>query len=196
MKNEEGTSFSHGPKTVLQRPELAVLIGAIAAEWSLVEFHHAELYALLIGSRLPAIPFDDRKSMASISLIPPSAPIFAPLDDLAIQIFERIPPVQQRIKLVEDLADRQLAQHADALAKLKNVIHDKILKTSTRRNDIVHGLWGVASAYPNELLLIEPFKPKMVYGKSDFQEVLDRIGKLATLIGAFNADLVSLLGKS
>ena len=45
---KSGIPISQGPRIILKRPELAALLGAIAAEWSLLESHVMNLYAYLI----------------------------------------------------------------------------------------------------------------------------------------------------
>jgi hypothetical protein len=46
-------SYFFGPRTILDRPKLAALLGNVAAEWSVLEMHIARLYRILSARRLP-----------------------------------------------------------------------------------------------------------------------------------------------
>jgi hypothetical protein len=115
------------------------------------------LYAYLMGRYLPQIP----------GFTPPLHPV-------ALQVFDTLETQRLRIELLTKLA-KWIVKDEALLNELNTVIVPSIKKASKLRNTLVHANWGVASQYPNGLVLMPTFGHQMVYEEADFNEAIDRI---------------------
>lgn len=83
-----GESVSHGPRTLLQRPELAALIGCACADWAYIESSLTMFYGHLMGVYLPKQPEFE-----------------PPLHPVALQILDELQSIHAKVNLVKKLVD-------------------------------------------------------------------------------------------
>lgn len=134
-KDHEGRGeVAYGPNSVRKRAELAVWIAAIAAVWALIEWELVLIYGYLMGKSLP------RVGMTKLPMLHP----------VALQVFEAVHGLNNRIDLLQRLAKRE-ATDAER-AEIKQLT-EKVRAAAGDRNKIVHGLWGVCSSCPDDLIL-------------------------------------------
>lgn len=151
-----GSTVQSGPDIVLERPELALAIGNVCANWNLIDHKLMVLYALLMGDYLPKAP----------GFSPPTHPV-------AYQVFDALNAFNPRVDLLEKL----LAWCAsDAEVKhFREVIRPGLRKRFAERSVVAHGIWGTCDAYPDALILAPTYGDRMIWKKSDFQDVSGRI---------------------
>lgn len=153
-----GKSYTYGPRMLLQRPNLAAMIGCVCAEWAYVENSLVMFYAHLMGVYLPGHP----------EFEPPSHPV-------AFQVLEELQSINAKVNLVKKLADwiiKNEAQKADVLAVL-----EKLKKSGVGRNLVAHGVWGICESEPDALVLIPIFGQVQIYKIRDFELILEKIQK-------------------
>ncbi len=151
-----GEPVSHGPRTLLQRPELAALIGCACADWAYIESSLTMFYGHLMGVYLP-----------KYSEFEPS---FHPV---ALQVLDELQSIHAKVNLVKKLADwvvKDAAQKKDVLSVL-----EKLRKSGEGRNLVAHGVWGVCESEPEALILLPTFGHQMIYKKRDFELILEKI---------------------
>lgn len=151
-----GESVSYGPRTLLQRPELAALIGCACADWAYIESSLIWFYGLLMGVYLPEHP----------EFEPPTHPV-------ARQVLDELQSIHAKVNLVKRLADwviKDEAQKKNALSVL-----DKLRKAGEGRNLVAHGVWGICESEPEALILIPTFGHQIIYKKRDFELILEKI---------------------
>ena len=153
---KEGISVFSGPSVILQRPELAALIGCVCADWAYIENSLIGLYGTLMGVYLPQPPGYE-----------------PPLHPVARQVLSEVQSIRSRISLVKKLAEwvvTDLTLKKDMLEAL-----DRLSKAAAGRNLVAHGLWGISDAEPDALILIPSFGHQMVYKKFDFDAIRENI---------------------
>lgn len=174
----QGISIKSGPRHVLQRPALAALLGNMVAEWGLMENRLIHFYAYLMGRYLPR----------------PDPGFAAPIHPVALQVFEEVDTVHKRLVLIERLFKWVVKDQALA-GELADVIRT-VREASGRRNDYVHGHWGIADEYPDALILSPVFGRTMAYKEADFNEVIDLIVSARSTLGVFEAKTRQALDKA
>jgi hypothetical protein len=152
-----GTSVTSGARQVLQRPSLASLLGAVAAEWTSLESRVMQLYALLMGDYLPEIPG-----------------LGTPWHPVAFQVFDTLETQRLRLALLRKLA-KWVINEPVLLKELDEVVLESIKKAAKLRNTLIHGQWGIATEYPDALILLPTFGHQLAYHESDFNEGIDKI---------------------
>lgn len=167
LKTDDG--ILHGPRVLLQRPELAALIGCICADWAYVEDSLAAFYGHLMGVYLPEYP----------GFEPPSHPV-------ALQVMDELQSVHAKVSLVKKLAGWIIK---DENLKLETFsVLDKLRKAGEGRNMVAHGVWGICKTEPDALILISRVKGELVYKKQDFERVLEGIHKARSALGRVHND--------
>lgn len=172
-----GTSVHSGGRQVLQRPSLAALLGAVAAEWASLESWVMHLYGFLMGVYLPRVP----------GFEPPIHPV-------ALQVFDTLETQRLRLELLRKLAN-WVIKDADLLSELDEVVLDSLRKAAKLRNTLVHGQWGIATEYPNALILLPTFGHQLAYQESDFNEAIDKIIDAKKAVGSFHNKALEHLEK-
>lgn len=162
----KGDGVGYGPDTVLERPELAMQIANVSANWVLIESDIAWLYALLLGMDLPKDKGD----------LPRSHPI-------AFQIFEALNSVQARLDLLGRLCKTRAAKTESEY--FETTLKGEISKCFTLRSVVAHGLWGTDSKYPDALILVGGSSGSFVYKKHDFETISKRILELDKTLKRF-----------
>lgn len=152
---------------VLQRHALAALLGAVTAEWALLEGHVMHLYAYLMGVYLPRSPGYE----------PPIHPV-------ALQVFDTLETLRLRMNLLRKLGSWVLKSEA-LERELNETVIGSIERASKMRNSMLHAKWGIAPEYPDALILLPTFGHPMVYSEGDFQEAIDRIAEARSQLGQF-----------
>jgi hypothetical protein len=112
-----------------------------------------------MGTRLP------RKSARGI-----------PYDDLAHLVFYSVRPLESKVKLINELAERAITDPG-LLKRIKEVMQGVKRTNSTHRSKLLHAKWGVSEDHPDALILFPPqgVKEPLLYAESDFNESLKRI---------------------
>lgn len=156
---------------VLQRPECAALIGAIAVEWVHMETVLARIYSYLVNGVNPfGRDLGEVIAAESFDLVP------------SLQVKRTILLAAARRRFDNDLVDRfagLLKQYQEA---------------ATKRNDIIHGTWLLSDEYPDKLIWSKPitqFAKARVYGVVDFKAILESIEQVAKQFDALFRDEMS-----
>lgn len=152
-----------GAPPTVQRPQLAMALGVFVAEWSTVEMMMAHLFATLIH-------IDGRVSTG---------------------ILDRVLSTQQKIAILKFTTQQTVPdEHArtPVMAALGSV-----QRLSSKRNDLVHGKWGISEAYPEHLIwtknTFEPDVPHLMYNAPDFERL---IGKVVTVRNDLHVAIMAL----
>lgn len=152
-----GISVRSGPRTLLQRPQLAALLGVVASEWAFLENRITHLYAYLMGTYLPRTPG-----------------YHSPTHPVALQVFDTLETQRLRSDLLRKLT-KWVVKDPNLITMLGDKVLPAVQKSAKLRNTLVHGHWGVSDEYPDELILMPTFGKKLVYGEADFEEAVTRI---------------------
>lgn len=158
------------PISVAERPHLAVFIGAIAGAWSYVEATLSNQYAMLL--------FAKRSTQDGGEWI-------------AMEAFENITLFRQKRDMLMSAARaRQVSK--DTLRRYGSALRD-LQETALKRNNVVHGRWGTATDFPDDLIWqrhILDAPGALRYTSDDFKEILDRIlRELGELDALFTAEI-------
>lgn len=178
----DGIVLNVGARVILDRPKLAALLGAVTNEWSMLEGDVMDLYALLMGAYLPKW-----KSPLRQRLDPPKHAV-------AVQVFDTLENLPNRLKLLEKLAEWTLKKDQSLLSELKPITK-LIQKTSRRRSKLVHAVWATADEYPDALIWLSPFERRLAYEASDFNETIDFIIGTIDVVTKFKVKVIAFLGK-
>ena len=149
-------SWNPSAGAVLQRPEHAMLIAAIAAEWTQVEDAMINLLGGAYGR----------------TLFNADGPRDVEHHPVARAAMEAAETIRARIKLL-DLSLAVLVA-GTLVEPIWLDIRDRLQKRARERNRIVHGRWGIEANEPDDLVL----RSKDGYSRwtvQDFQDVLARI---------------------
>jgi hypothetical protein len=165
---KSGVSVQYGPRMILQRPALAALLGAIAAEWAVLENKVIFLYVYLMGGYLPRVE----------GFEPPVHP-------LALQVFDTLETTHHRLELLRKLAEWVLKDES-LIVELRETVFVSVRSAAKVRNTAVHSLWGIAPEYPDALIYMPVFGHQLAYAESDFQQAIDRIVEAHQLVGRFD----------
>jgi hypothetical protein len=168
-----GTKWHIGTQSVLERPELAKHIGSICGACTVLEYKVAELYSLILGSRI--------KSSAGNPII----------DELGFHIFSALPALKQRLDLLEKAIHLVLEPFPAEIEKFK-LLKKQIRRATEHRNDVVHGLWAFSPDYPDALILRDHSKRKHVYVDSDFKQTFVEIENAVIAVSEFHVNLSKL----
>ncbi|MGH8591923.1 MAG: hypothetical protein ACREXX_22195 [Gammaproteobacteria bacterium] len=133
-QTKTGISVEYRPRVILERSELAALLGAVAAEWSRLEHDLTFLYANLMGNYLPSIE----------GFVPPIHPV-------ALQVFDTLETQYQRLQLLRKLAT-WVVKDESLQSELENTVLPEICAAGKLRNTLVHANWGVSKEYPDGLV--------------------------------------------
>lgn len=154
LKGDSGVCY--GPRILLERPDLAALIGCICSDWANVEDLLGTLYGNLMGVYLPTTPGAEPA-----------------LHPVARQIFSEINTIHSRVNLVKKLAAWVIRDEDKKTEMLK--VLDEIKNAGKGRNKVAHGIWGICESESDALIYTPDFGHKMIYKKSDFEEILSKI---------------------
>ncbi|MEP3279380.1 MAG: hypothetical protein ABJN26_25450 [Stappiaceae bacterium] len=146
-----GINARSGPQTVLERPQLAALLGAITAEWGTIENLVADIFNIVSLSKPIPIAARSKSELANL--------IFSHFRNFSSQI--------ELIKSVMKLrVDNEVISEFDQLSR-------EIRSRSKMRNDLVHTKWHVSDDYPEDLIKISG-KYWIRYTEPDLQEILNQ----------------------
>ncbi len=156
-KAKTGISVEYRPRVILERPQLAALLGAVTAEWSRLDHDVTFLYANLMGGYLPTLE----------GFVPPLHPV-------ALQAFDTLETQYHRLELLEKLA-KWVVRDESLLSDLVDTVIPGIRSAAKLRNTLVHANWGIAGEYPDGLINNPIFGHNLVYKATDFDEAIERI---------------------
>ncbi|MER8431372.1 hypothetical protein [Mesorhizobium caraganae] len=131
INNPVGLAARGGPRIVLERPALAMLIGAIAAEWGEIDAMLGEIFNF-------------------VSLSKPS-PSGGSKSELAGVIFDSLVSFQVRTEVIASVM--RLRMQKDIQDEFSGLVK-KIRSRTKARNTLVHSAWQVCDAYPKDLIRI------------------------------------------
>ena len=146
-------------RQLLQRPELAAHIAAIAAQWTSVEERMAELLSAAFGHSTK-----DDLGAHSISR-----------NWVALTAIRETETNRVRLKIIDATLGAILKDRAADLFAEWEEIRDELNKRGRERNKVVHGNWSLSDEYPDDLILETPRGARFRYTLKDFQDILDRI---------------------
>jgi hypothetical protein len=173
-----GKSVQYGPRSLLQRQDLAALLGTVAAEWAALEREVTSVYAHLMGKYLPRIPGSS-----------------VPLHPVALQVFDTLETQRLRSDLLRKLAEWVLRDEENLIATLRDSVIPLIDKAAKLRNTMLHGHWGISAEYPDALILIPVFGHQLVYKQRDFDDAIDRILAATNALRGFDAQARAVLDR-
>lgn len=144
------------PAAVLQRPEHAAFIGAIAAEWTQVEMSLTRLLAGAFGKTL----FDDAGEPQDVEHHP-----------VALAAMKAAESIRARLRIFELSLTPMLS--GTTLQQRWEELQTALKRRARERNKIVHGHWGISDEAPNDLLLLDDGQYYRFTAK-DLEEILTR----------------------
>lgn len=147
----QGTATAK-PKVVLDRPKLAALIGALAAEWGFIDRTLADTFNL-IGFAKP-VPVGAHAT----------DPLAAAVFDALISLPTRLAALQAVVKL--RLPDAEV-EDFEKIAK-------ELRRRAIERAEYIHSSWNISSDYPDDLIVIQPDGTWVRYTEKCFHAALDR----------------------
>jgi hypothetical protein len=178
-----GTTTMFGYQAVLRRPRLAALLGAIASEWSLMEETVADFYAYLLGLSIPRAvqPLGTLRSW--------------PMEIAGYAIFQSIIDTNRRIILLKQLAALRI--HDGGVLEEVDVVMTLFRRAATKRNEFLHGTWGVSDDYPNHLIRtphvpLKNEKPQP-FGERQFMDALEQIEFARVRLAQFAGQVTRIL---
>ena len=152
-----GGAYRAFPKHVLERPKLAALLGAIAAQWGFVDRSLLDIF--------------ERATSKSFHR-----------DEVATTIFDTLGAQGPKLDLIERMIELRLP---DETKKKWKAIRKMIRDRSGERNPLIHGAWNISDAHPHELILLKVSGQAILYTERDFVEILDRVVELSNSVNDF-----------
>ena len=151
IKKLKGRAARGGPKIILERPELAKLMGAIAAEWGSIDNILACIFnAVTLAKYIP----DGAHSRS----------------ELAYEIFQNFISIRSRTDLIAQLIKLRLdvgiqKEFTDLTRSMNNKIKE--------RNNLVHTEWQVCDDFPDDLIKTTS-KEWVRFTENDLTEMLEQ----------------------
>lgn len=163
IKNLVGLAARGGPKIILERPKLAALIGAIAAEWGDIDNLLADIFNFVSLSRPIPIGAHSRS-------------------DLAHAIFDNLVAFPIRIEVIASVMKlRMTLEIQDEFFALAQQIRRK----ASERNDLIHARWHICDKYPDDLIQIENGE-WIRYTENDLTDRLNRSVQMTMCVSDFS----------
>lgn len=158
--NEAGIT-RNSPRLMRERPELAMLVAEIVAEFAYIDRMQSHLVENAMGERGHG---------------------FVKSDEIGAAILEEIPNTQNRIKVVKKILSHtvppELVEECHAIAK-------QLLSIAPVRNRIVHAYWALTDDFPDDLVINEPNGTRLRCTASDLEKILEDILRLRGLLHDF-----------
>jgi hypothetical protein len=169
-----GAQARGSPHCVLERPDCAMMIGAIVAEWSLAEYNLSLMYSdLVCGPTLDGVPIGQG-------------------DWVAMETFDIVNHFGQRLKMLIAAAKRRGfdTPTVEQFSKLLKKMQD----TGAKRIAAAHGRWVISDDFPDGLVWFRnagAHCDALVYEYADFKESLDRITQAAVELQKFFSTILA-----
>lgn len=144
------------PGAVLQRPEHAMRIAAIAGEWTQIEFSMINLLAGSYGQ----------------TLYNESGPYEAQHNPVAVAAMQAAETIRARLKLLDLTLGKMVT--GTSVEQEWLAVRDSLQKRARERNKIVHGSWGIMINEPDELVM-HTSDGYFKWTVQDFDDVLERL---------------------
>ncbi|QFY61556.1 hypothetical protein FZ934_14800 [Rhizobium grahamii] len=145
-------AFRGYPKVLLDRPKLAALIGAMAANWGEID----ETIKFLFG----AAAHSDHQN-GGLTIDPIAGVVFGSIEHLGLatrlDVIKAIIPCR--------LGREYVAEFSDIAAEIR--------KRNPERNDVIHASWNICDEYPDDLILLRDGQPYR-YTFADLNDRLER----------------------
>lgn len=158
----EGNTLHYRPKIILERPNHAIGIALVVAEWAALE----EMIFSEFSFALFAFDMVERHSHL-----------------VAKEAWNEMTNLPQRLGFIESVAQRKIPQNL--FDELENKVHPEIRKRAKERNRVVHGHWHLCSNYPEDLILNSEGEEKMRYTVKDFHDISQRINDTLNMTASF-----------
>lgn len=162
-------------KLMLDRPDLAARIAAIAAQWTQVEISMAELLAAAFGSSELT---EDGAHMIARNWI-------------ALTAIREVSNIRGRMDIMDATLGAVLDQNNSTLLPEWTALKDDLFKRGRERNDVVHGDWSISDQYPDDLILEERKGRCLLYTAQDLDNILDRIVAVWQRCEAFKLSILN-----
>ncbi len=159
----EGCQLEYRPMLLKDRPERAMGIALVAAEWAALENHLIQLFKFCLF----ALQGESQTS-----------------GQIAQTAWENIGNLNTRLDLLESIARQRIP--LDLLQEFKDTIKPEIRRRSIERNRVVHGHWHLCDKYPDDVIL-ESYEPsrRLRYNVHDFDDIAARIISTSNLLATF-----------
>lgn len=174
LKSEDG-SVEFRNRIVLERPKLAALLGAIAAEWGSLEVDIIEMYAAVMGYGYIRYPSAGDRG-------------FIPAHPVALQVFDAIESRHHRMLLLAKLISWVFPDQAEEFRK---EVEPAIRRAASGRNKFEHAAWGLCPKYSNALIHVPTFGHFVAYYESDFNKALDGIIEARNMVRKFERKMIN-----
>jgi hypothetical protein len=140
--------FNNRPRIILERPKLAALIGAIAAEWGTID-------DCLVGIYDTAVSHPGGVARA--------------VNPVNVAVFEELGALNPRLDIIETVLKMRLPSLSEKFAGLRKALR----KSAGERAKFVHQNWSVSDDFPDDLCVARG-DGNVRYQEYDFTQALDR----------------------
>lgn len=134
IKDPKGLSARSYPKAILDRPKLAMLIGAISATWGEMDESIKRIFSFASFAKRGADGWYRSSELADI--------VYGSVEGLG---------AKTRHRLVQDVIDSTLT--SDIGQELKDICK-RYERLSRERNELVHSHFQLSDEYPDDLLVV------------------------------------------
>ncbi|MBL4872771.1 MAG: hypothetical protein JKY41_05095 [Rhodobacteraceae bacterium] len=151
IRNLKGRAARGGPKIVLERPELAKLMGAIAAEWGSIDNILAGIFNVVTLAKYIPVGAHSRSEMAN-------------------GIFQNFISIRSRTDLIAQMIQLRLDE---GIQKEFTDLTKSMTKKIKERNNLVHTEWQVCDDFPDDLIKTTS-KGWVRFTENDLTEMLEQ----------------------
>lgn len=157
---KRGLTFGF-PNPFSERPEHAVALANVCANWALVEHELVHMYAILLGNSVSRRPKRRHKQA----------------HPLAYQIFESLYALPPRLELLRKLVKQAAPEHAATFHALLPEISDRFKE----RSIVAHAVWSIEHHREDIVVRTGGYEPdRASYTVKDFENISRRISALYT----------------
>lgn len=146
-----GLGSRQGPKVLLERPQLAMLIGAIAGEWGSIDATLSNIF-----------------NFASYSIFKGGG---HQLDPMATALFANLVATSAKTDLIRTAIELRVPSLLEEFKKLTVTTR----RVSGTRNSVVHASWHISDQYPDDLIRYDIAGNAIRYTKKCLEEILEQV---------------------
>ena len=157
-----GLGSRQGPKILLERPHLAMLIGAIAGEWGSIDATLSQIF-----------------NFASYSIYKGGA---QQMDPMATALFANLVATSAKTDLIKTAIKLRVPSLVEEFEKLTKTTR----KVSGTRNSVVHASWHTSDQYPDDLITYDLNGNAIRYTKKCLEEILEQVTAARNKVNDFS----------
>lgn len=157
---ENASGFRSFPKVVLERPDLAALLGAIAAEWGYIDRALVSIYEIALGDH---------------------EPFGHGVNAVHQEVFETLIAINTRLEIISRVLKARVPEPVPSrFSDLCIVLRAR----AGERARYVHANWSISEDFPDDLI-VTGRDGNFRYQRHDFEQVLERTVDIRTKIHGF-----------